>query len=288
VFLAASRETSFFAGQTPDTGPAPIGIRHERLVETGVVFPVTHVRFAERARASVLRALDDFTLAGDRSSLNRSSARLSWSAATAHLFGNSVSFERGAALGVTTELVRRSLGASADATSVTADTRFYLPGLGEHHVFALRLAGGATTGDSHVGRAFLLGGPGPNGPVTSFGSDAITLLRGFDANTFAGLHVAVMNVEYRLPLARIERGVGALPVFLHAVHVSAFMDAGNTWNKTFSSRNLKTSLGAELSADVVAGYFYPFTAAIGAAWGHDASHTFVDRTTVYFRIGRAF
>jgi hypothetical protein len=53
-------------------------------------------------------------------------------------------------------------------------------------------------------------------------------------------------------------------------------------------RDAKTSAGAEASADLIAGYTLPFTVTTGVAWGHDGSGTLRDRTTVYFRLGRAF
>jgi hypothetical protein len=77
-------------------------------------------------------------------------------------------------------------------------------------------------------------------------------------------------------------------LFLHTVHASVFADVGHAWDDTFRTTDLKTSSGAELSADVVAGYFFRFTTALGAAWGRDGSGTVPNRGTVYVRVGRAF
>ena len=52
--------------------------------------------------------------------------------------------------------------------------------------------------------------------------------------------------------------------------------------------DLKTSFGAELSANIVAGFYFPFTATVGVARGRDGSGTVPDRTVVYGRIGRSF
>jgi len=51
---------------------------------------------------------------------------------------------------------------------------------------------------------------------------------------------------------------------------------------------VKTSAGAELSADLVAGYSLPFTATLGAGWGHDGARRVSDSVTIYLKIGRAF
>ena len=64
-----------------------------------------------------------------------------------------------------------------------------------------------------------------------FGRRAISLLRGFAPDSFAGTRVAVVNLEYRVPLARVERGVGTWPIFLHTVHGALFADAGHAWTR---------------------------------------------------------
>jgi outer membrane translocation and assembly module TamA len=190
-------------------------------------------------------------------------------------------------LGVTADVVREALGAFADATTYTADGRAYLPAFGQHHVFALRAAAGTSAGNPTMERTFHLGG-GPNLSALDFGSEAISLLRGFALDTFAGSHVAVANVDYRLPLARPQRGVGTWPIFLQTLHAAVFADAGQAWTGVFRAGDLKTDAGAELSADVVAGYTLPLTTVFGAAWGHDGSGTIADHLTLYFRIGHAF
>jgi outer membrane protein assembly factor BamA len=162
------------------------------------------------------------------------------------------------------------------------------PASSSHHVVAVRLGGGASTGDATVGRTFLLGGDSPGESVADLGSGAFTLLRGFSPNTFAGSHVALANAEYRWPIARPQRGLGTWPLFLHTVHAAVFADAGHAWTRTFLSSAIKSSVGAQISANVVAGFFTPFTATVGAAWGHDGGGLVSDRVTVYFHVGRGF
>ena len=62
-----------------------------------------------------------------------------------------------------------------------------------------------------------------------FGVDAIGLLRGFGEDAVAGTRAAVVNVDYRLPLMRIARGVGTIPVFIRNVHGAVFVDVGEAW-----------------------------------------------------------
>jgi hemolysin activation/secretion protein len=139
-----------------------------------------------------------------------------------------------------------------------------------------------------VGRTFLLGGDATSTGVLDFGSGAFSLLRGFPIDTFAGSRVALLNADYRWPIARPQRGLGTWPFFVHTIHAAVFADAGDAWTHAFSARAIKTSTGAEVSADVIAGYFLPLTATIGAAWGHDGSGAVAGGATVYVRVGKAF
>ncbi len=253
-----------------------------------MIVPVRHTRVQHAARASILRAAADYTLGDGAFSRERTAIRAAWQTNTARSYGYSISREDGVTVGVTAEMARRDLGSFADATTTTADARAYLPGLAPHHVFAVRVAGGASHGDATVGRVFLLGGPSPGTGVVDFDSDAFSLLRGFSADSFAGSHAAVANAEYRWPIARPQRGHGTWPLFLHTVHAAIFADAGNAWTGAFDRHAIKSSAGAQLSADLVAGFFAPFTVSAGAAWGHDGSHHVADGVTAYFRVGKAF
>jgi len=288
LWANASNATSFFSGPATEAGTPTAATLRERQIEGGVLFPVRHVRVSHLALLSMLAAVDRYTLPAGELSRDRVAVRGGWATTTAHLYGYSVSPEGGVTVGGTAESVPHALGSFADASTFTADARAYLPGIASHHVVAIRAAGGVSTGDADVRRTFHLGGAAPAGSVVDFGRSAISLLRGFGADTFAGSHVALVNADYRFPIARPQRGHGTWPFFIHTIHGAVFADAGHAWTHEFRSEAVKTSLGAELSSRIVAGYFYPFTITGGVAWGHDSSHTVADRTTVYVRVGYAF
>jgi len=287
-YLSAASDTSFFAGPATNAGAPTPATRRERQIEGGVIVPFRHARVQHAARAALVRAAADFTIGGSGFSRDRTAVRASWQTNTARSYGYAISREDGVTVGVTEEIVRRGLGSFADATTTTADARAYLRGAAPHHVVALRLAGGVSSGDATVGRTFLLGGPSPGDSVVDLGSGAFALLRGFAPDTFAGSHAAVANAEYRWPIARPQRGHGTWPLFLHTVHAAIVADAGHAWTGAFDRRAIKSSVGAQLSADLVAGFFAPFTVSSGAAWGHDGSHRAADGVTVYFRVGKSF
>jgi len=146
---------------------------------------------------------------------------------------------------------------------------------------------GISDGDPVAARFFHLGGAAANPSVISFDRDAFSLLRGFPADAFAGTHVALINADYRWPIARPQRGVGTFPLFLNTLHAAVFADAGHAWTGDFDVHRAKIAAGAELGANVVAGYQFPFSIAVGTAWGRDGAHV-VDGGAVYVRLGRAF
>jgi hypothetical protein len=287
-FASASSTTSFFAGPpAPDGSPTSSTLR-DRQVEAGVVVPFSHVRIFRRALASVVRSAGDYTFPTTTLSVNRTSLRAGVATTSAHSYGYSISPESGIAAGATAEWVRGSGAALADATTLTADARAYLPAGASHSVVALRAAAGSSRGDSLMSRTFLLGGAAGSPDVLNFGSEAFSLLRGFAPDTFAGTHAALLNADYRWPIARPQHGYGTFPLFLHTIHGALFADAGQTWTETFRASDLKTSAGVELSADLVAGYSLPLTATVGIGWGHDGSGRVADGRVLYMRIGRAF
>jgi hypothetical protein len=105
--------------------------------------------------------------------------------------------------------------------------------------------------------------------VFDFGRDTIGLLRGFAPEDLVGSRAAVANLDLRFPIARVERGVGAWPLFVRALHGAAFVDAGEAWSSTFRAADLRTATGAEVSLDVVVLHYLPLTLVSGAAWTRD-------------------
>jgi hypothetical protein len=288
LWINASNDTSFFSGPATDAGTPTSATLRERQVEAGVLFPIRHVRVSHLALFSMLSAVDHFADPAGDFTRDRVAARGGWATTTAHIYGYSISPEGGLTVGVTAEAVPEAFGSFASAQAFTADVRAYLPGFAAHQVVAIRAAGGVSTGDADVRRTFHLGGATAAGGTIDFDRSAISLLRGFPADTFAGSHVALVNADYRFPIARPQRGHGTWPFFIHTIHGAVFADAGHAWTHAFDAGAIKTSIGGEISARIVAGYFLPLTITAGVARGHDGSHTVSDRTTVYARVGYAF
>ena len=150
------------------------------------------------------------------------------------------------------------------------------------------MAGASSWGDESVRRVFAAGSSSPApGAGLGFGLDAIAMIRGFETSDVVGDKAAVLNVDYRFPLAWIERGVGTWPLFARSIYGAVFADAGAAWSGAYTRNDRRASVGVELSADVVFGYSFPLTTTVGVAFRHDPSGR-SNGPTVFFRVGRAF
>ena len=69
----------------------------------------------------------------------RNGFRAGWALASSRRYGYSISPEHGTWAAVNLERVTTGLGADGNAVSLTSDWRVYLPGLGRHHVAAIRV-----------------------------------------------------------------------------------------------------------------------------------------------------
>ena len=97
----------------------------------------------------------------------------------------------------------------------------------------------------------------------------------------------MINVDYRVPLWRVGRGWGTVPVFLRTIHGAVFFDAGQAWSNDPRWSDTRSSLGVELSADTIVGFGLPLTFTAGAAARFDGT-TERARFVAFARIGRAF
>ncbi|MBK5299412.1 MAG: PD40 domain-containing protein [Vicinamibacteria bacterium] len=286
-YIAAQDQTSLFDAVTATGTRVPVAQR-EQTVDVGVWRPFRRVRWMQTALAAyhVERVTTDTPAASDARA--RAGVRTAWTFTSARRYGYSISQEDGVSMAVTGEFLRPGLGADGRSDALTADVRAYLPLGIPHAVLAARAAVAGSTGADDVQRRFRLGGSDGNPVAGAFGSDAVSLLRGFQDDVFVGDRVALMNLEARVPLLSVQRGWGTWPLFLRTVHAAAFTDIGHTWTGTARWADRKIGYGVELSADVVAGFGLPLTCTAGIGWGRDGAGTVPDAREIYFRVGRSF
>jgi hypothetical protein len=282
---------TLFAAVSDDTDPWTQGEARSVEADAGMLLRVSRVRFSHATFASFHLAQETIACPACAPRIDarqrRASIRVGWELNTSRAFGYSVSAEEGGRVVLATETTRSGLGADGDGLAATLDLRRYLRAGPRHGVIAVRAAAAGSWGDREAERRFTASGHGPQPGGFAFGRDAIGLLRGFARDRAEGTRAAVINADYRLPLARIDRGVGTIPVFVRALHGAVFVDAGHAWTGAARWRDRRLAAGLELSLDTVLAFMAPVTFSAGAAWTDDGARG--ERGIVAFgRIGRAF
>ena len=286
---------SLFAAVSDDTDPWFDGERRLIEADAGMLLVSRRIRWRQSVLAELHTSKESFECTSveprcaqtNGVSVRRTAGRTGLSFDFARMFGFSISPEEGGVVSTTFEYARSPSSDSPSSTSATLDARGYLRVGPRHAVIAVRAAGAGSWGDVGVRRVFSASGSEPQPGGFRFGSDAIGLIRGLDEDRVFGFRAAVVNIDYRLPIAYPERGLGTLPILLRSIHTAAFFDAGRAWPDPTPNDGIRYSLGAELSVDTVLGYFAPLTFSGGAAWrGGPVSR---DRGfTAFVRVGRAF
>ena len=286
---------TFYLVASDDTDPWRGGERRMVEADAGMLLVSRRIRWSQTVLAELHGSSERFACDGGLSScrdadgvrLRRTSMRTGWSLNTARMFGYSISPEEGGRLTATLEGTRTGSLGGLTSLSATLDARGYVRAWPRHGVLAVRGAAAASWGDVPLRREFSASGSDPQPGGVRFGTDAIGLIRGLDPDRLFGHRAAVVNVDYRVPIAHVERGVGTWPFFLRNVHAAVFVDTGHAWSNRFQAAAIRSSFGAELSLDTVLGYFLPVTFSVGGAWrrGPDPD----DRGLAAFaRVGRAF
>jgi hypothetical protein len=276
---------SLFVNASDETDPWRGGELRTREVNAGMVVPTRRVRWSQAMLAAFHSSTDQFAseTSGGSVSVRRRALRGGWQVNAARGYGYSLGLEEGWRAATTIELARDAFGSDGNAGAATADLRGYIPVWPQHGVLAMRLAGATSWGDERARRLFSASGNGPQPGGLRFGSDAIGLLRGVSDDDIVGEHAATMSADYRVPIRRLDRGIGTLPFFARVVHGAVFLDAASAWDRSFRRAGIHTAIGGEVSLDAVVGYVLPVTFTAGAAW---RSHH--RGAAIFARIGRAF
>jgi Tol biopolymer transport system component len=183
--------------------------------------------------------------------------------------------ETGRAANVRMSIIDPHLGGRFGDLQVTASYSELLrmPWRG-HQVLALRLSGGASAGGLQRRGAFFVGGFSQQEDVirSLLMRDAFTeagSIRGFRPGAYSGRYYGVLNAEYRIPLADVERGLGTLPLFMRRITMIPFADLGGAWTGQFTRQALKWGVGASLVLSFKLGYLEGIDLFIQYAHGFD-------------------
>lgn len=211
--------------------------------------------------------------------------------------------------GFVTARARRQRGVDPNSRGVIGEDRGYGEITGElsaykalgrlgfaNHVVGLRFSAGAAGGPGANQFHFDAGGAeGTVETVTGLGlfggSPRLFPVRGYRTNYRSGRVAWTASAEYRFPLAVIDRGLGAFPLYFDRVHGSVFFDAGNAWGPTLGRSGydnprqaMLASAGAELSTIVGALYLSGLTMRLGFG----LPLRFESDPVFYVRVGNPF
>ncbi len=176
-----------------------------------------------------------------------------------------ISPEEGERLSLNFQITDHLLGSSEALEQRVAwgDARTYLRmPYSSHHVLAFRAAGGAAFGDQFLQGNFGLGGSIGESPFSGTSTRLFTL-RGLPVVTFSRDRAWVGSVEYRMPLFRVQRGLGTLPFAMNSAHCALFADIGDAFNQGNPSFRPLLGVGAELRGDFVVGWHLPLMGRLG-------------------------
>ena len=140
------------------------------------------------------------------------------------------------------------------------------------HVFYINLRGGYTEGTSLINSYFESGGD-----IIFYEYREYFLNRGLGyAEIPFSRRIINLNLEYRFPVARIERGIGLWPLFLKTISAALIADVttrdlGHGTDYNNSSNGIFNvyfpSTGIELTTDWIFSYYMPGQIVLGAYHG---------------------
>jgi hypothetical protein len=169
-----------------------------------------------------------------------------------------------------------------DGSVLRADLRGYLP-LGRH-VLGVRWTEARAHGRTEP---FQLGGATDAqlqwGSV--LGSRSVAL-RGYSGNEpeLYGRHARVASVEWRFPIADVDRHTMVPPVGLGRLSGTLIFDRGGAWNQGHGPGSYSNSVGIELLGETKLLYAFGLQLRLGVAHGLDGDKP----TRAYLTFGRAF
>jgi hypothetical protein len=266
-----------------ESSPSNTGSRDLAEGRLSVDFPLE--RSALRSQtigATVRRRVEDLS----QGTLDTGIAAIGYQLDSTRSYPMSISPRDGFRLRVAATRELKALGSDLRFGKVIVDAAAYI-GLGKT-VVAARLGGGWTFGSPRPQRAYAVGGLASPALLDPVG-DEPAVLRGYeapdggDASRY-GRSLAFSNLEWRIPLAHPQRGLGAFPFFLRHLYLTASLDAAvvSPGRLDLGSARVGASLG--LGAAVLLGHRIPLTLQGGVGQGLTRD----GRTVPWFSIGFPF
>lgn len=158
-----------------------------------------------------------------------------------------------------------------------------------NHVWAFNVTAGVSVGDQLQYGSFILGGNYGETPWLNVPTEWKSL-RGFPVAADRGDGFYKGSVEYRFPIARLDRGWRTAPVFFKTLHGAAFVDMGDAFFTVDQVAIPRVGAGAELRMTVIAGWGVSFNARVGYAVAVVGGGGYgpLDQGSLYVQLGNSF
>lgn len=249
---------------------------------------VSELGLRDRGSSQPLQAVPDNL----KNTFGRPSEGRTTSAHVRYQFGDNymstyaISPEYGNVFGLEYEKATPALGGTVTYDRFSGDWRRYYSLPWNHHVLALRGAGGINLGKRDGN--FFLGGTSSSNflnimDARYIGGVQSAQLRGYREGSITGNRMALGSLEYRFPLLEVQRGLGALPLFVSRVAGATFVDAGWIGTDRLSS-DMHMGLGLETRIGLSAASI-PTELRLGVARG---THPTDGQTQAYAELGISF
>ncbi len=196
---------------------------------------------------------------------------------------------RGFALSLSADFAERATASdfTLQAFSAVLSAYFQMPWPG-HHTLALRSSGAISGGGYPSGNYFVGGYDLENytliDTVTTGIFNGAFVLRGYKPGTYSGRAYALQNIEYRVPIVKVDRGPWTLPLYLQRIDGNLFLDFGGAFDRLKTDRirffengylidspDLHSGAGAELWFTMTLGYGIYSQFRLGYAYGFSAA-----------------
>jgi len=136
--------------------------------------------------------------------------------------------------------------------------------LSGNHVFAINVSGAYGTQNPET---FSLGSEASIFNQSLFGRDTWAL-RGYDASAQVGTRIQTNSIEYRFPIANIERNWNLNPIGVGQISSNIFIENGAAWRKG-SRADYLSAVGFEITSDLLIAYDFVLPVNLGYAYGLD-------------------
>jgi hypothetical protein len=285
--ITESRDTVpiFLVERERAAGASVTWLRRRARNQSSLSLSASHVWEDRFFLEENLRRSDRFRLS--RPDVRLAELRGTVSFSTARSFPFSISPEDGVGLSLRARF-RRDLTVADSLRAVEGSDRsfedlvaafasykgFRGPGFG-NHVLAVRASGGIAGGPGADASHFEVGGASGTNPPVDFldlGQQLLFPLRGYSTASRFGRFAWSSTLEYRFPVALVNRGPGLIPLHLDWIGGSVFFDAGNAWgpDRTFhgfdnTRRDALASVGAEVLVQVLPLWFQDLELRLGIA-----------------------